>query len=259
MEFLKGVKDFARNPLGIVALFISLIYGFASLLLGASADKLESLERWPLLVFIVTFPFAVLFVFYKLVTEHHGKLYSPSDYKNDDSFLRTLTPEEKEEKLENDAKEATGDVFIDKPSSSHKASFSETKSRIKQAEKYVIDLLSKELGVTPDVDVQISTEKYAFDAAYVKPHINATILEVKYYSTPRITSKAIQEFVYRAKLTSEYMSIDTKFILALVLDGEVENFKLITDVWSKALENSGLDIELRVISGEEVSASEPVR
>lgn len=254
MEFLKGAKDFARNPLGIVALFISLIYGFASLLLGSSADKLESIERWPLLIFIVVFPFAVLYVFYKLVTKHHGKLYSPGDYKNDDSFLKTLSPEEKEQKLEIDAKEATGDVFIEKSSTNKTWSISETKSRIKQSEKYVIDSLSSELQITPRIGVQISPENYTFDAAYIKPGKSATILEVKYYSRPRITLKTVQEFIYRAKLAAEYMSIDTKFILALVLDGEQDKFQFIVEAWAKTLEDSGLDIDLRIINGKEISA-----
>lgn len=105
MEFIKSAKEYARNPLGIVALFISLIYGFASLLLGTSADKLDSIEKWPLLIFIVTFPFAVLLVFYKLVTNHHGKLYSPSDYQSDASFLSTLSRSEKYERVETIAKE----------------------------------------------------------------------------------------------------------------------------------------------------------
>ena len=92
MEFLKGAKDLARNPLGIIALFISLIYGFASLLLNSSADKLTEAERWPLILFIVGFPILVLGAFYKLVTDHHGKLYAPGDFKDDRSFLRTLSP-----------------------------------------------------------------------------------------------------------------------------------------------------------------------
>jgi hypothetical protein len=254
MEFLKGAKDFARNPLGIVALFISLIYGFASLLLGASADKLESLERWPLLLFVVFFPFAVLYVFYKLVTEHHGKLYSPGDYKDDDSFLKTLSPEEREKKLEDDAREATGDVFIEKFQNNRNESISNTKERIKLAEKHVIDLLSKELGIKPNIGIQISPEKYEFDAAYINPGKGITLLEVKYYAKPRITFKAVQEFVYRAKLAAEYMFPETKFILALVLDGDAEKFQLIADAWAKSLEESGINIELRVISGEEVNA-----
>lgn len=254
MDFLKGAKEYARNPLGIVALFISLIYGFASLLLGASADKLESIERWPLLLFIVLFPFAVLYVFYKLVTEHHGKLYSPSDYKTDDSFLRTLSPEEKASKLEDDAKEATGDVFIGNTSPKQSEQISSVKTRIQQSEKYVIGLLSKETGIKPDVDVKISTNNYTFDAAYIEPGKRATILEVKYYSKARITRRAVDEFLYRAKLASEFMIIDTKFILALVIEGDKQNFQFVVDAWSSSLEKSGIDIEVRVISGSDVNA-----
>lgn len=254
MEFLKDAKEYSRNPLGIVALFISLIYGFASLLLGASADKLDSLERWPLLIFVVLFPFAVLFVFYKLVTEHHGKLYSPSDYKTDDSFLKTLSDEEKEQKLEDDAKEATGDVFIDHIAPKKNLAFNSAKDRIIKSERYVVDLLSKELGIKPNVGVKISSEEYTFDASYIESGVSATILEVKYYSKPRITFKTVQEFLYRAKLAAEYMSIDTKFVLALVLDGEVDKFQPIADAWSNSLENSGINIELRVINGAEVDA-----
>ncbi len=254
MEFLKGAKEFARNPLGIVALFISLIYGFASLLLGASADKLESIERWPLLLFIVLFPFTVLYVFYKLVTEHHGKLYSPSDYKTDDSFLRTLSPEEKANKLEADAKEATGDVFIEKTSPKKKLEISSVKNRIQDSEKYIMALLAKETGIKPDPDVQISQEKYTFDAAYIEPGKKATLLEVKYYSQPRITFRAVEEFVYRAKLTSEYMSIDTTFVLALVLDGELERFQMLVDAWRQSIEKSGIDIDIRVFSWNDINA-----
>lgn len=70
MDFLKGAKDLARNPLGIIALFISLIYGFANLLLGVAAEKLTVAERWPLILFIVIFPILVLVAFYKLVPDY---------------------------------------------------------------------------------------------------------------------------------------------------------------------------------------------
>ena len=52
MPFVNNAKELARNPLGIIALFISLIYGFASLLLNSSADKLTEVERSPLIAFI---------------------------------------------------------------------------------------------------------------------------------------------------------------------------------------------------------------
>ncbi|WP_316674872.1 hypothetical protein [uncultured Tolumonas sp.] len=253
MEFFKNAKEYARNPLGIIALFISLIYGFASLLLGSSADKLESSERWPLLIFIVSFPFTVLLVFYKLVTEHHGKLYSPSDYKTDDSFLKTLSAEEKEKKLEEDAMEAAGNVFIENLTSEDNFSVNLVKNKIKKYEDYVINLLSKELNIAPNIGVQISQEYYTFDASYITPGVGATILEIKYYSQPRIMMKTIQEFMYRAKLTNEYMKIKTNFIVVLILDGDKDKFKLITDTWSYSLKETSIDIELRVLYSAEIN------
>jgi hypothetical protein len=80
-------RGLARNPLGIIALFIVLIYGFAALTLGFNS-KLEAAERVPLVWFLVTFPVAVLVLFGWLVSSHHEKLYAPSDFRSDDVFLK---------------------------------------------------------------------------------------------------------------------------------------------------------------------------
>lgn len=79
-------RDLARNPLGIVALFIVLVYGFAALVTGAS--PLSPSERLPLIWFLVSFPVLVLAVFGWLVSQHSDKLFAPSDFKNDEDFLR---------------------------------------------------------------------------------------------------------------------------------------------------------------------------
>jgi hypothetical protein len=83
--FTGAAKGLARNPLGIIALFIVLIYGFASMTLGINA-KLEPAERAPLVWFLVAFPFAVLWLFGWLVSRHHENLYAPGDYRSDESF-----------------------------------------------------------------------------------------------------------------------------------------------------------------------------
>jgi hypothetical protein len=70
----------SRNPLGIIALFIVMIYGFASLVLGIAAKALTQHERWPLIAFLVSFPVVVLWTFYILVSKHHHKLYAPFEY-----------------------------------------------------------------------------------------------------------------------------------------------------------------------------------
>lgn len=82
----------ARNPLGIIALFISLIYGMSALLLGASVEALTPNNQTILVVFIALFPPVVLFTFAWLVANHHRKLYSPADYRSDEGFLAENAP-----------------------------------------------------------------------------------------------------------------------------------------------------------------------
>lgn len=82
----------ARNPLSIIALFISLIYGISALLLGASVDKLTPDSQDRLVWFVIGFPIGILLAFLYLVTWHHRKLYSPSDFRTDESFLTSGDP-----------------------------------------------------------------------------------------------------------------------------------------------------------------------
>lgn len=87
--FANSAKGLARNPLGIIALFIVLIYGFAALTLGVNST-LQTAERLPLVWFLVLFPIVVLFTFAWLVSQHHEKLYAPGDYKSDDGFIEGI-------------------------------------------------------------------------------------------------------------------------------------------------------------------------
>lgn len=76
----------SKSPLGIIALFIILVYGFASLVVGASS-QLSQEERTIIVYFMVTFPVMVLVVFSWLVSNHHHKLYRPDDFKKIDGFI----------------------------------------------------------------------------------------------------------------------------------------------------------------------------
>lgn len=86
-ETAKSAQGFARSPLGIIALFIVLVHGFASLVVALSGNLGEA-ERWPIIIFLVTFPVLVLFAFCWLVAKHHQKLYGPMDFREDSSFLQ---------------------------------------------------------------------------------------------------------------------------------------------------------------------------
>jgi CheY-like chemotaxis protein len=88
-SFGDTAKGLSKNPLGIIALFIVLVYGFASLV-TAFSGSLNVNERLPLIWFLVVFPVLVLAVFAWLVSRHAGKLYSPSDYKNEENYVAVV-------------------------------------------------------------------------------------------------------------------------------------------------------------------------
>jgi hypothetical protein len=64
-----------------------MVYGFASLV-TAFASSFTASERLPLIYFLVVFPVLVLSVFTWLVSRHSGKLFAPSDFKNEDNYVK---------------------------------------------------------------------------------------------------------------------------------------------------------------------------
>lgn len=225
--FLSAAKGLARNPLGIIALFIALIYGFATLLLGIAAEKLAEAERCPLIWFIVLFPVMVLAVFYRLVTNHHGKLYSPRDYQNDRSFLDTLLPitpqapslrntridEEVEEIISTSASE---DEFPPQQTTSTSKSFESraSRSQIKSleregirneyihAEQLALRKISAVLGTKVHQQVTIDQDSStAFDGVAVQGN-TMTFVEVKLLRRPFMPSVVVREVLYRAVIAT---------------------------------------------------------
>lgn len=86
-NFGNTAKSLARNPLGIIALFIVLVYGFASLV-TISTSSFSPAERLPLIYFLIVFPVLVLVVFGWLVSRHSGKLFAPSDFKDEQNYVK---------------------------------------------------------------------------------------------------------------------------------------------------------------------------
>jgi CheY-like chemotaxis protein len=86
-DFGRTATSLARNPLGIIALFIVLVYGLAAMV-AAFASPLTAGERVPLIYFLVIFPVLVLAVFTWLVSKHSGKLFAPSDFRDEANYVR---------------------------------------------------------------------------------------------------------------------------------------------------------------------------
>lgn len=87
MNNLGDKSNFFKNPIGVIGIFLVLTEAIASMVIVQSS--LSDIQNTILVIFIVSFPCLVLFVFYLLVTKHHEKLYSPSDYKDETNFVNT--------------------------------------------------------------------------------------------------------------------------------------------------------------------------
>ena len=84
-QFEHTAVKLSQGPLGIIALFIVLIHGFASLVLGLAGDIGES-NRSILVWFLVSFPVGVFAVFAWLVSTHHVNLYPPQAFRDESNF-----------------------------------------------------------------------------------------------------------------------------------------------------------------------------
>lgn len=78
--FLDSAKSLARNPLGIIALFIVLVYAVASIVISTADADFYKNPFHPAVLFLGLFPVAVLGTFTCLVMYHDRKLYAPKDY-----------------------------------------------------------------------------------------------------------------------------------------------------------------------------------
>lgn len=80
-----------KNPLSIIALFVTFIDGIAGLVISVNFEYLHgSSERLPLIWFIVGFPIIVLIVFLYLVVKHPQNLFGPGDFDDQELYLKAI-------------------------------------------------------------------------------------------------------------------------------------------------------------------------
>ena len=89
-EFSNAARGLSKSPLGIIALFLVLVYAVASLVISFAKPEFFQNASHPVVVFLAAFPVIVLFVFAYLVARHHQKLYAPHEFKNQEHFFLTF-------------------------------------------------------------------------------------------------------------------------------------------------------------------------
>uniref|UniRef100_A9A7K2 Uncharacterized protein n=1 Tax=Methanococcus maripaludis (strain C6 / ATCC BAA-1332) TaxID=444158 RepID=A9A7K2_METM6 len=105
-EFLKSAEHLSKNPLGILGLFTALI--LYVLYVFASNQNISDIQT----LLVVLFLFGVLIVYYKLVTEHHTKLYAPYDFQNEEHFVNLVNKVDNLESIMKKVQNAINDQAI---------------------------------------------------------------------------------------------------------------------------------------------------
>lgn len=72
-----------KNPLTIIAIFAGITEVMCTVALAAVSD---ANEIW-IVAFLVSFPFALVIMFFLTLNINHKVLYAPSDYANEANFL----------------------------------------------------------------------------------------------------------------------------------------------------------------------------
>ena len=238
-DFTEAARGLTKNPLGIIGLFIVLVYGFACLVLGLGAQHLDPSERAPLIWFIVLFPVVILTVFFRLVTTHHKKLYAPSDYKDERLFLSPLSDEKRAERLESEVQRVEEQEAVPLPTAPPQESPRPTpsiRSAYADAERLAFLELEKEIGKPFRKYVQVSShgKTEEFDGVLIAKD-EAHLIEVKYFSRPAFKREFLEALIHRASTFIWDQTVEEKtsrerviFWIAIVVDfpkGALPDFK----------------------------------
>jgi len=79
----------SRNPLGLLA-FCFLVAQVTVCMVLLQLGPGQGSERILLCAFLVANPLGVVAAMYRLVSRHHTKLYAPTDFRSEHTFLETL-------------------------------------------------------------------------------------------------------------------------------------------------------------------------
>jgi hypothetical protein len=250
--FGETAKGLAKNPLGIIALFIVLVYGIASIVLGVSAKSLGDDHKTILVCFLALFPFAVLFTFAWMVANHHSKLYAPTDYRTDESFWQSLSPETQRARLQEEVQAVAAQEPIPEPDNAGISTAAmdasrktDLRGRVLVSEELALREIESEFSVS--VNRQFSVRGIEFDGIFAKGGRGYGV-EVKYVRGSRIKVASLcQQLNVVVSSMAGYGWRNFGIILALVVE-ELEGDELQKQVDSlrEALAKLDGPMDLRV-------------
>lgn len=244
-----------KNPLTIIAIFAAIAEISGTIVLPFIAPANQAIYVW----FLIIFPILLIILFFLTLNFNHKVLYAPSDYQNEDNFLRSLpraTLAEKALKIEAEIAEDTKAVestpaphqlpkVAASPASpaarSPEISIESLVRRSPQAkymfvEEAIFRRLAKEFGseIQREVKVGNAEGRYIFDGI-VRDKGITTVIEVKFLRSGLMPMIQLKHTLTRIRLASKQQPLEHagnfRVLLALALEGsDVEADRVQTQI-----------------------------
>lgn len=229
-----------KNPLTVIGIFASLAEVCGTVIFLKICPELQNIFIW----FVIGFPVLLVFLFFLTLNFNPTVLYAPSDFKNEDNFLRSLrkqTPEEQREKIKHEAQSSLPSTVVTdtKPQEIHATAVVSLKRKYHEslyllAEDLALRKLESLLGTS--IERQMRYGDFRFDGVtFADGHIVA--IQIKY----------IRSALLKKKIFDNLLLAGEKFSKALKNRGL--SFKLIiTIVHSEIKKEEILEIKKEIAS-----------
>lgn len=201
-----------KNPLTIIAIFAAIAEISGTVVLPFIATANQATYVW----FLIVFPITLIVLFFLTLNFNHKVLYAPSDYQNEDNFLRSLpraTFAEKVLKIEAEiaaesslpdasaqpakpisTTEATTPIFQGAPLSYQSLVRRSAQASYMLAEELIFQKLSKDFSSEIQREVKLGSlgGRYIFDGI-VRDKGVTTVIEVKFLRNSLMNSMQLRE------------------------------------------------------------------
>ncbi|TLN16191.1 hypothetical protein FDZ71_06835 [bacterium] len=256
-----------RNPLTTIAIFAAIAEVSGTVVLPFVTEG-QGAFVW----FLIAFPTLLVLLFFATLNFNPKVLYAPSDYRNEDNFLRTLkgaSSAARAQKVEQEVRE----IQVSAHESGEQSSDPNTptaglpwdpedsdaaRARYLLAEELVFQKLADELFPLHRNVELLGVPDYLFDAVGFSRDRRTTAVEVKYLATLRGIHKRLPEIVRelesRTPEDSEYPHKRLRVLLVIVTDESPVHFDPCRDYDPRVLETAPFPIEVRAYNLAELQA-----
>lgn len=226
----QGSTGLVRNPLTLIAVFAGVAEVAATVALPQLPESTQAVFVW----FVMLFPSLLVVLFFIVLWNRHHVLYAPSDFKEDDSFVKILPASQKD--LEVKKGQLSKDLSAELPNgggaaasedlASLEALASQPKrmpSEFAEVESRLVHNIGTTRGLEFFRDVKLGPGSNLVFDAVAQQNAGLVILEVEYSRFGNFKAQKLEALANRlvalSKLLAGQELAKSQFILALVTDG----------------------------------------